>query len=200
MNNPTDKITISLCEVDMHHTHNRGTINHTEGAPAANRHFVPEPTTNYNAGIQYSRLIHRRCASLDLEIMFKEIRISQNIEQDVCEHCQSETCRCPAFTPGMPCTSALSMPTSISDQQIPDLVADKPLQEHCAPVQSPSDEEADWEVAVICKAPEYYRVRSHVHRKCHYFMYNALDDIGETTQQKRRCSYSPRVQGPPVEH
>ena len=76
------------------------------------------------------------------------------------------------------------MPTNISDEQIPDLVADKPLQELHPPVRSPSDEEADREVAVICRASEYYWVRSHVRRRCRYFLYNALDDFGEATQQK----------------
>ena len=171
-----------------------------EGTPAANRLFMPEPTARYNAGIQYSRLIHRRCASLDLETAFKEIRISQNIEKELCAQCQAETCRCPAFTPGMPCTSASSTPTSISDEQIPDLVANKPLHVLHPSVQSPSNKEADQEVAAICRAPEYYRVRSHIPRRCHYFMYNTLDDIGETTQQKRRCNNSPSVQGPPIEH
>ena len=54
----------------MHHTHDPGTTNRTEGTHAANMPFVPEPTARYNAGIQYNRLIHRRCASLDLEIAF----------------------------------------------------------------------------------------------------------------------------------
>ena len=127
----------------MHRTHDPGTTNRTDSTPAANRLFVPEPTARYNAGIQYSRLIHRRCASLDLETAFKEIRISQNIEKEVCAQCQAETCRFPAFTPGMPCTSASSMPTSISDEQIANLVANKPLQVLHPPVQSPSDEEVD---------------------------------------------------------
>ena len=127
----------------MHHTHDPGITNRTEGAHTANRRFVPEPTTNYNAGIQYSRLINRRCTSLDLEATFKEIKISQNIEKEVCAHCQSETCRCPAFTPVAPCSSASSMPTNISDEQIPDLVADKPLQELHPHVQTPFDKEAD---------------------------------------------------------
>ena len=83
---------------------------------------------------------------------------------------------------------------------MPDLVADKPLQELHLPTQTPSDEEADREVAAICRAPEYYRVRSHVRRRHRYFLYNALDDIGETTQQKRPRNNSPSVQGPPVEH
>ena len=109
----------------MHHTHDPGTINRTEGAPAANKLFVPEPTVKYNAGIQYNRLIHRRCASLDLETMFKEIKISQNIEKEVCKQCQAEFCRCPAFTSGTPCSSVSSTPTSTSDEQIPKLVVDK---------------------------------------------------------------------------
>ena len=92
------------------------------------------------------------------------------------------------------------MPTNTSDEQIPELVANKPLQQLHLPVQSPSDEEADREVAAICKAPEYYWVRSHVHRRQHYFMYNAFDDIGEVTQHKRPRNNSPSVQGPPVEH
>ena len=161
---------------------------------------MPEPTTRYNAGIQYSRLLHRRCTSLDLETAFKEIKIPQNIEKEVCKQCQAEFCRCPAFMPGTPCSSVSSTPTNISDEQIPDLVANKPLQQPHFPMQSPSDKEADREVAAICKAPEYYRVRSHVHHRRHYFVYNALDDIGETTQQKRLRNNSPSVQGPPVEH
>ena len=168
----------------MHHINDPGTTNHTEGALTANRLFVPEPTVRYNAGIQYNRLIHRHCASLDLEITFKEIKISQTIEKEVCGQCKAETCRCPAFMPGTPCTSASSMPTSISDKQIPELVPNKPLQVLHPPVQSPSNKEADREVAAICRAPEYYRVRSHIRRRRHYFMYNALDDIGEVTQQK----------------
>ena len=158
---------------------------------------MPEHTEKYNADIRYSRLIHRHCASLDLEAAFKEIKISQNIEKEVCAQCQSETCRCPAFTPGMLCSSVSSMPTSISDEQIPNLVANKPLKELHLPVQSPSDEEADREVVAICRAPEYYRVRSHVHRRHCYFSYNALDDIAETTQHKRTCNNNPCVQGPP---
>ena len=184
----------------MHRTHDPGTINHTEGTPAANKLFMPELTARYNAGIQYSRLIHRRCTSLDLETTFKEIKISPNIEKEVCKQCQAEFCRCPAFTPGTPCSSVSSMPTNTSDEQIPELVANKPLQQLHLPMQSPSDEEADREVAAICKAPEYYRVRSHILRRRHYFMYNTLDDIGEVTQHKQQRNNSPSVQGPPIEH
>ena len=90
------------------------------------------------------------------------------------------------------------MPTSTSDEQILELVADKP--QLPLPVQSPSDEEADRAVAAICRPSEYYRVRSHLSRRHHYFMYNTLDDIGELTQYNRRQKNSPSVQGPPVEH
>ena len=161
---------------------------------------MPEPTAKYNAGIHYNRLIHRHCASLDLEAAFKEIRISQNIEKEVCKQYKAEFCRCPAFTPGTPCSSVSSTPTSFSDEQIPELVPDKSLQQLHLPVQTPSDEEADREVEAICRPSEYYRVRSHLRRRHRYFMYNALDDIGEVTQYKRRRSNSPNVQGPPVEH
>ena len=41
----------------MHRTHDPGTTNRTEGAHAANKLLMPEPTARYNAGIQYSRLI-----------------------------------------------------------------------------------------------------------------------------------------------
>ena len=158
---------------------------------------MPERTEKYNADTRYNRLIHRCCASLDLEATFKEIKISQNIEKEVCAQCQLETCKCPAFMPGMPCSSVSSTPTSISDKQVPELVANKPLQDPQPHVQVPSDEEADQEVAAICWAPEYYRVRSHVCRRRCYFFYNALDDIGETTQNKRTCNNDPGVQGPP---
>ena len=168
----------------MHRTHDPGTTNRTEGTPAANKLFVPGPTARYNAGIQYSRLIHRRCASLDLETTFKEIKISQNIEKEVCKQCQAEFCRCPAFTPGTPCSSVSSTPTNTSDEQIPELVANKPLQQLHLPMQSPSNKEGDREVAAICKAPEYYWVRSHLCRRRHYFMYNTLDDFGKVTQYK----------------
>ena len=84
----------------MHRTHAPGKTNHMGGINAVNRPFVPEPTARYNAGIQYNRLIHRRCASLDLENAFKEIKISQNIEKEVCNQCQAEICRCPALCQG----------------------------------------------------------------------------------------------------
>ena len=84
----------------------------------------------------------------------------------------------------MLCSSVSSTPTNTSDDLIPNLVSNKPVQQLQLPVQSPSDEEADREVAAICRAPEYYWVRSHLHRRWYYFMYNSLDDIGEVTQYK----------------
>ena len=171
-----------------------------EGAPTANKCYVPEPTVKYSAGTRYNRLIERRCASLDLEAAFKEIKISRDIEKHVCKECKAEFCRCPAFTPGTPCTSVSSTPTSISDEQIPELVADKSLQQLQLPLKTSSDEEVDREVEAICAPSEYYRVRSHVRRRRHYFMYNTLDDIREITQYKRPRNNSPSVQGPPVKH
>ena len=102
--------------------------------------------------------------------------------------------------PGTPCTSASSMPTSTSDEQIPELVADKSLQQQQLPLKTSSDEEADREVEGICAPSEFYRVRSHLRRRRRYLMYNALDDIGEITQYKRPRNNYPSVQGPPVEH
>ena len=161
---------------------------------------MPEPTVKYSAGTHYNRLIERRCASLDLEAAFKQIKISRDIVKQVCKECNTEFCRSPAFTTGTPCTSVSSTPTSISDKQIPELVADKSLQQLQLPRKTSSDEEADWEVEAICAQSEYYRVKSHLRRRRRYFMYNALDDIGEITQYKRPQNNSPSVQGPPVEH
>ena len=161
---------------------------------------MPEPTVKYSVGTRYSRLVERRGASLDLEVAFKQIQISQDIEKQLCKECKAEFCRCPAFTPGTPCSSASSTPISTSDEQIPELVPNKPVQQFHLHVQTPSDEEADREVAAICRSSEQYRVRSHLRRRRRYLMYNALDDIGEITQYKRPRNNSPSVQGSPVEH
>ena len=146
---------------------------------------MPEPTEKYNVGIRYNRLVERRGASLDLEAAFKQIQISRDIEKQVCKDCKAEFCQCPAFTPGTPCSSASSTPISTSEEQILQLVANKPVQQFHLRVQTPSDEEADREIAAICKSSEQYRVRSHLRRRCHYLMYNPLDDSGEITQYKR---------------
>ena len=63
------------------------------------------------------------------------------------------------------------MPVSTSDEQILELVADKQLQQLNILVQTPCDEEADQEVAAICRPSEYYRVGSHLRRRRHYFVY-----------------------------
>ena len=94
------------------------------------------------------------------------------------------------------------MPTNTSSDQedIPDLVENKTLHVLYPPMQSPSNEEANREVAAICRAPVYYRVRSQLSRRHRYYMYNVLDSIEETSREKRQHENSPRVQGPPVEH
>ena len=104
--------------------------------------------------------------------------------------------------PGMPCSSASSMPTNISSdhKDIPELVENKLLHVLYPAMQSPSDEEADREVATICRARVYYQVRSQLTHRCRYYMYNALDSIEETSREKQTRENSPRVQGPPVKH
>ena len=118
-NSNLDSKVQQTCDLEMHCTPGPGTTNRTEGAPAANKRFVPEPTVKYNAGIHYNRLIERHCASLDLEAAFKEIQISRDIEKQVCKECKAEFCRCPAFTPGTPCSSASSTPISTSAYKSP---------------------------------------------------------------------------------
>ena len=106
---------------------------------------MPEHTTSGNVGTQYHRLLRRHCASLNLEIAFKQIKISLNIQLELCTECRTDKCRCPAFMPGMPYSSASSMPTNTNSdhEDIPDLVENKLLQVLCPPIQSPSDEEAN---------------------------------------------------------
>ena len=84
------------------------------------------------------------------------------MKPEVCQDCKSEKCRCPAFTPGMLCSSVSSTPTNIDidKEEIPNLVENTQLRMLYPPVQSPSDEETDREVAAICSAPVYYRVKS----------------------------------------
>ena len=71
----------------MHHTQGPGTISLMDDAQGANRLSVPEQTASCNAGTRYSRLLHRPCASLDLEAAFKQITISQNIKPELCTEC-----------------------------------------------------------------------------------------------------------------
>ena len=161
----------------MRRTQDPGKVSYMDGTQGVNRLSMQEHIASGNASTRYCRLLHRRCASLDLETAFKQIRISQDIQPEVCTECQTDKCRSPAFTPGTLCSSASSTPTNISSdhEDIPQLVENKLLHVLYPPVQSPSDEEADHEVAAICSAPVYYQVRSQLTRRRRYYMYNALD-------------------------
>ena len=142
---------------------------------------------------RYSRLLHRRCASLDLEIAFKQINISPEIKPETCEHCKQEKCQCPAFEPEMPCPSASSMPThsSTDDEEVPQLVPNTETHVLYPPVLSPSDEEADLEVAAICRRPISYRMIQSRTRCRRLYMYNSLDAVAENRGQKCRRDDSP---------
>ena len=152
----------------MHCIQDRGKVSLTDGEQGVNKLSVQEHIASGNAGTRYCRLLHRHCASLDLEIAFKQIKISQDIQPDLCKECRTDKCKCPAFMPGMPCSSTSSMPTNTNSEHkdIPELVENKLLHVLYPPVQSPSDEEADRKVAAICSAPVYYWVRSQLtHRR-----------------------------------
>ena len=186
----------------MRHIQDHGKDNLTDDEQGANKLSRQERTVSGSAITRYRRLLHKRCASLDLETAFKNIKISQDIKPDLCQECRTEKCICPAFMPGILYSSASSTPTNINidDEEIPELVENTLPQVLYPPVQSPSDEEADREVTAICSAPVYYRVKSHITCRCRYYMYNVLDIIEETSRDKRRCENSPHVQEPPVEH
>ena len=180
----------------------RGRISHTAGEPEVSKCSMPAPTESGSAVMTYHRLLHRRSASLDLETAFKCIKISHELKPDLCQNCKNDKCQCPAFMPETPCSSASSTPTkpSTDEEDIPDLVDNIPLQVLYPPMQSPSDEEADWEVAAICSAPVYCQVRSHHTQRHQYYTYDSLDFIEEEHRGKRRHYTSSRVQGYPVEH
>ena len=169
----------------------RGTTSRTAEEPKARKHSAREHTISGNADMNYRKLL-RRSTSLDLEAAFKRIKISKTLKPVLCQDCQKEKCQCPAFTPEMPCSSASSMPTKDdSDQdEIPELVPEVPLQTLYPPLLSPSDEEADREVAAICSAPIYYQVRSRNTKRRRYYTYDALDYIAEQHITKRQ-HYSP---------
>ena len=178
-----------------------GITSHTAEEREVRKRSVHEHTVNGNVDTNYHKIL-RRSASLDLETAFKRIKISQTVKPELCSDCQKQKCQCPAFTPEMPCSSALSMPIKVdSDQEdIPDLVPETTLQQLYPPVLSPSDEEADREVAAICKAPIYYRVRSRNTKRRRYYTYDALDYIAEQHIMKRQ-RYSPsQLQGHYTEH
>ena len=186
----------------MCHIQDHGKDSPMDSEQGANKPSGPEHIASGNAGTRYHRLLHRHCASLDSETTFKQIKISQDIKPDLCQECRTEKCKCPAFMPGMLCSSASSTPTNINSghKQIPKLVENMLPQVFYPPVQSPSDEEADRKVTAICSVPVYYRVRSHITHRCQYYMYNALYSIEETSREKQRHENLPHVQGPPVEH
>ena len=186
----------------MHPILGCGRISHTAGEPEVNKCSVPTPIASGSAVTTYRRLLHRRSASLDLETAFKHIKISHELQPDVYQECKKDKCQCPAFTPETLYSSASSMPTnpSTDDADIPELVGNIPLQVLYPPIQSPSDEEADWEVAEICSAPVYYRVKSCHTRRRQYYTYDFLDFIEEEYRGKRRHYTSSHVQGHPVEH
>ena len=170
----------------MRHIQDHSKDSPMDGEQGVNKSSGQEHIASGNAITRYRRLPHRHCASLDLETAFKQIKISRDIQPDLCQECRTEKCKCPAFTPGMPCSSASSTPTNINSdhEEIPELVENMLPQVHYPPVQSPSDEEADQEVTAICSAPVYYRVRSHITHRRRYYMYNALDTIEEMSRQK----------------
>ena len=129
----------------MRHTQEPGKVSLTDGTQGVNRLSVPEHIASGNTGTRNRRLLHGHCASLDLETAFKQIKISQDIQPELCTECRTDKCRCPAFTQGTPCFSTSSMPTNISSdhEAIPEWVENKLLHVLYPPVQSPSDEEAD---------------------------------------------------------
>ena len=96
----------------------------------ARKRSTREHIANGNADTNYHRLL-RRSASLDLETAFKWIKISKKVKPELCSDCQKQKCQCPAFTPEMPFSSALSMPTKVDSDQddIPELVPEIPLQQ-----------------------------------------------------------------------
>ena len=180
-------ITLLLGAV-MHPILGRGITNRTAGKREARKCSVQDPTVNGNTATTYRKILYQRSASLDLKTAFKRIKLSNEIKPEVCQDCNKEKCQCPAFTPEMPCCSASSMPTKpdTEDDKIPELVPDTPLQTLYPPVLSPSNKEADQEVAVICSAPIYYQVTSRHTKRCRYYTDDALDYIAEQHIGKRQ--------------
>ena len=146
----------------MHCIRHHGKDNLMADRQEANKPLGQEHTISGSTVIRYHRLLHKCCASLDLETVFKKKSILHHTQPELCQDYKAEKCISPAFTPGMPFSSASSTPINIEsdEEQILQLVENTTLQVLYPPVQSPSDEEADREVAAICRAPVYYRVKS----------------------------------------
>ena len=94
------------------------------------------------------------------------------------------------------------MPTPTNlDDDIPELVPNIDTEDTIrilyTPEQSPSDKEADREVAAFCKAPVYYRMTQKGRRRRHYYFYSPLDNIEESRRGKQRRDESPPPQGFP---
>ena len=107
-----------------------------------------------------------------------------------CKNCALRPWRCPAFTSGMPCSSPLSMspPCYSEDKDILELVPNVSGTHILYPPQlSSSEEEADQEVAQICKTPVYYHLPSLTSHHHQYYIYNCLDrsNIDEQIHERR---------------
>ena len=89
------------------------------------------------------------------------------------------------------------MPThsSTDNEEVPQLVPIIETRVIYPPVLSPSDEEADAEVAAICRWPVSYRMIQSQTRRRRYYMYNSLDAVAENRGQKRK-----REDSPPYRH
>ena len=178
---------------------------HGRAAPTDEEQEAIERCRNKHIGsgrgaTRYNRLIHHRSASLDLEIVFQQIKISREIKPETCKNCKQEKCQCPAFDLGTPCPSASSTPThsSTDKEEVPQLVLNTETHVLYPPVQSPSDEEADAEVATICRRPVSYRMIQSRTRRQRYYMYNSLDAVAENRGQKCRQDDSPPYRGDTV--
>ena len=171
----------------------RGKATPTDEEQGARERCRNEHIGSGRGATRYNRLLHRRCASLDLEIAFKQIKISPEIKPETCDNCKQEKCQCPAFELGTPCPSVSSMPmhSSTDDEEIPQLVPNIETRVIYPPVLSPSDEEADAEVAAICRRPVSYRMIQSRTRRRRYYMYNSLDAVAENRAQKRKREDSP---------
>ena len=114
----------------MHRIQGPGKDNPTDNGQGASKHSQQERTSSDSIITRYRRLLHRHSASLDLETVFRKIKISQNIKPDLCQSCRTEKCVCPAFMLGMPCSSASSTSTNTNtnDEEIPELVENTPPQ------------------------------------------------------------------------
>ena len=71
----------------MHHTQDPGEVSLMDSAQGVNRLSMPEYIASGNAGTRYCRLLHMHCASLDLETAFKQIKISKDIQPELCTEC-----------------------------------------------------------------------------------------------------------------